>query len=259
MGEDGSKWMLKGTEMTVLRAAGYYLIMLTPRLEWLAGLLPERLISASRCLCPKFPGSFAYSVGPGIQKRRKAKFDELRIPRSNRKAVLEWAKANSGESFGRTNTFFELEAARAARERFFEPHQEMAVVGLGLPEKFLDCFRSACRSSNVAKPLEPTGLMQMVEKDLPLKSGGEMLGYELLNVSHGLLNCSWSCFKLEKKLADRLDVQLNPLGKISELADAERCFDYLEALELRDDSGPWMELGPPDPGPWIPWALMRYS
>lgn len=244
--------------MTKLRAAGYYLIKVTPRLDWLSELLPEQLLSASRCICPQFPGSYAYSVGPGIKKERAAKFDELGIQQSDRRAVIEWATANFGESFGWTNTFFEVGPARAARERYFKPDQEMAVVGLGLPEHFLDCFRSACQSSNVSQPLEPTGLMQMVEKDLSLESGGEELGYELLNISHGLLSCSWSCFSLEEKLTERLDIQLNPLGLTSNLADAEQCFEYLEALELSDDSGPWLELSA-DPGPWIPWVLVRYQ
>lgn len=158
--------------MTKLRAAGYYLIKVTPRLEWLSELLPERVVSASRCICPQFPGSYAYSVGPGIKKERASKFEGLGIRRSDREAVIEWAMANFGESFGWTNTFFEVGIAQEVQERFFEPHQEMTVVGLGLPEQFLDCFRSACRSSNVAQPLEPTGLMQMVEKELPLESGG---------------------------------------------------------------------------------------
>ncbi len=243
--------------MTRMRAAGYYLIKVTPRLDWLSELLSERVVSASRCICPQFPGSYAYSVGPGIKKERAAKFDELGIQQSDRRTVIEWATVNFGESFGWTNTFFEVGTTQKTRDRFFEPHQEMTVVGLGLPEQFLDCFRSACRSSNVGQPLEPTGLMQMVEKDLPLESGGEVLGYELLNISHGLLSCSWSCFNLEEELTKRLDFQLNPFGLVSDLADAERCFEYLEALELSDDSGPWSELKA-DPGPWIPWALVRY-
>ena len=237
--------------------AGYFLVRMVPRPQWLSECLPAKILSASRCICPQFPGPYAYTVSHDVKKERAEKFDAIGIPPSERDDAMEWAVENFRDVFGWSSTFFELDDALSARTQFFGEDPEMTVVGVGLAQQLVTTFRGACRSSNEARSLKPTGIMEMLDSQQPLEPRGELLGYELLNVSHGMLSCSWVCCGLEQVLPERLEFELNSSGMMTDFDDARRCFDYLESTELSGNSDSWLELGA-DPGPWIPWRLVRY-
>lgn len=236
---------------SAITAAGYLLLKPVPRPEWLSSdLLPDQIISGSTCLCPQFPGSYAISWCGDSAEVRAAEFDRIGLPADQRDEASRWATAEFERSFGWPGVFYDLEAAREARARFF-PAGDVMVVALGLP--------AAYHAKFVAESTPPkedegfatqgkSGCLEVIERANSLPPGLTSLGYEPVNMTFGQIDCSWLCNHLEQYIADHTGMRPSPTGLIESIEEAARCCEVIE----RPDVGA-------EPGPWFPMFLARYD
>ena len=216
-----------------------------------AKLIPERIISASSCLCEFFPGA-GRSGGlrtTGTNANVQRLFSAFRRPRST--AWLNGPPASFQTVFGWPNTFYTLDAALAARAEFLAKDLDVNIFGLGLhrddTERFLREAAPEERKPGYSQTGE-TGIYECLKTQSRIAPGGQHIGFELLAMMFGLLTCSWLCNGLEAVCAEQLQVQTNEYGLIPAYADARRCAEYVS----RDEVGA-------EPGLWLPWLITRYS
>jgi hypothetical protein len=230
-------------------SAGFLLLKPAPRPEWLStDLLPEQIVSASRCICPQFPGSYVLSWCSDSPETRSAEFDRIGLAVDARQDAAQWATAEFEQSFGWPGVFYTLDAALDARSRFF-PNGNLAVVALALPVRYRDAFVSAATSPSSDSGCAPqgrSGYLDAIEENGAVPPSAVVLGYEPVNVMFGQMDHSWLCNRLERYAAENLGIKPNPTGLIDSLSDAAR---ICEAIARR-------EVGA-EPGPWFPWVLAR--
>jgi hypothetical protein len=230
-------------------SAGFLLVKSVPRPEWLStDLLPEQIVSASTCICPQFPGSYAISWCRDSTESRSTEFDRIGLTTDAREEAIRWATAEFGESFGWPGVFYTLDAALNARSRFFAKG-DLVVIALGLPARYRDTFVSQATPPAPEPGFAPqgkSGYLDMIEKNRTVPQSTVVLGYEPVNVIFGQMDHSWLCNNLEQYAAENLGIKPNPPGLINSLDDAARCCEAI----ARPDVGS-------EPGPWFPWLLAR--
>src|SRR5262245_14447629 len=119
--------------MSQIIAAGFLLVRPISRPDWVSSaLMPEHLVSASACICPHFPGTYAISWGTNASDVRAAALDDIGLEPSKRDAATKWATDAFESDYGWPAVFFTLDAAKDARARFF-PTGDLVILGLGLP------------------------------------------------------------------------------------------------------------------------------
>ena len=163
-----------------------------------------------------------------------------------RSAALAWASENLEKSYGWPNVFYSLQEAVTAKGLFFSDANKIQVIGLGLASEFVDTFAAHVTKPGVASAAE-CGLIQVV-KHRQLVPQGEFLGFELLPIHCGQVECSWLCNHLEAHFSTTLGTQLNEWGLLDDLEIARRCCDVINRGEVGAE-----------PGLWLPWGLVRFG
>jgi hypothetical protein len=230
-------------------SAGFLLLKPVPRLQWLSeDLLPGQIVSASTCICPQFPGSYAIFWCSDSTASRSSEFDRIGLSPDAREDATRWATSEFGTSFGWPGVFYTLDAALAARSRFF-PDGDLVVIALGLPVRYRDTFVSQASPPAPDPGFAPagkSGYLDVIEKNGPLPQSAVVLGYEPVSVIFGQMDHSWLCNHLEQYAAANLGIKPSPTGLIESLDDAAHCCEAI----ARPDVGS-------EPGPWFPWLLAR--
>jgi hypothetical protein len=212
-----------------------------------ASLVPDTIVSASDCICPRFPETSALNSVEATEDVCAEALDAVDLPAGRRRAARSWATASFGVAFGWPGVFFAASDAIEARRRFFGDESKVRVVGLGLPRYWLEEFVAEASESRVASEGE-SGYVQAVERMDALAPGSRRLGFELLNVEYGQVGHSWLCNGLEKHCADVLGVRPGANGLIERLDAAELCRNEIEREEVGAE-----------PGLWLPWLLVEYA
>jgi hypothetical protein len=232
--------------------AGYLLIRRAPRNDWQsAELLPDQILSASPDVSQHFPGDYALAWVALDEAYQRKQFERMGLPKARRASVTAWATENFGQVFGWPGVFYDLPDAFAARYRFLADIQGVHLVGLGLPEHYLEQFLDASRPPAPEPgyaPMGASGQYEIASERQPLAAGGQLLGFELLNFDCGQISHSWLCNGLEKHCFQALGVRPATHGLLPDLDTAERCY-----AEISQES-----VGK-EPGLWLPWALVGYA
>src|SRR5262245_9513517 len=206
-----------GKEIDEILAAGFLLTRPVTRPEWATReLLPDRILSASTCICPQFPGSYALSWCSFDNEDRASMFDAVGVPRGLRDEAQEWATRSFDVLFGWTGVFFTLEAARAAHSRFLR-QGDVAVLGIGLPARYREEFLREATPPPPKPGFAPrgeSGWPKVLRAGKSLPAGGIRLGFEILSADSGLLGHSWLCNGLERDFAEKYGVRPNAAGFI---------------------------------------------
>lgn len=233
-------------------AIGYLIVKAVPRpVHFSAQLLPAKILSASHCICPSFPDSFALNWVNAGDEARAEEFRRLGLPEHLWGQAATWATAEFERSFGWPNCLFSAEAALAARQLFFVDEPDIHVLGLGLSESRLDEFIRAATplpSPSGFAPTGKSGSLHIAERRQPLGPGFMPLGYELLNVGPAGLDHSWLCNGLETHFASTLGVSPTLNGLIASSEDADHCCDDLNSGKVGAE-----------PGLWLPVWLVEYT
>jgi len=230
--------------------AGFLLVKPVPRPDWLSrDLLPDRIISASSCICPQFPRSYAIRWCRDSDEARTEAFDAIGLVAEKREEAMDWATEEFEKAFGWPGVFLTLGAARKARAQFFAD-SDLVVIGVGLPEQHCAAFVSHATPAPPEPgfaPVGKSGALSVVEAARPLPPPAAILGYEPLNVENGQIDHSWLCNHLEEHVAKDLGIRPGSTGLLQSLADASRCCESIEHGEIGAE-----------PGPWFPWLLAQY-
>jgi hypothetical protein len=231
--------------------AGYLIVRTRPHAEWRpTELLPEQILSASPDIGWRFPGPYALAWSAVAEAERTEEFERVGLPAPLRASATAWATENFEKAFGWPGVFYTLPEALAARERFLSGVPGIHVIGLGLPERYLESFLEAAQpaaSQPGFAPMGSSGYYDVASERRPLAPGGQLLGFELVVTDFGQIVHSWLCNSLEEDCFQALGVRPAAYGLLSDWETAERCY-----AEISKDS-----VGK-EPGLWLPWALVGY-
>jgi hypothetical protein len=232
-------------------AAGFLLVKLVPRPEWLSReLLPDEIVSASNCICPQFPGSYAIRWSSDSDETRASRLDEIGLAPARRDEAMDWATDEFEKAFGWPGVFLTLEAARDALARFL-PDSDLVVIGIGLPQQYRERFIGNAMPPPPQpgfSPMGKSGHLVAIESSGPMPPAAAILGYEPLNLMGGQIDHSWLCNGLENYVATNLGIRPGPTGLLQSAAEASQCCEAINRGEVGAE-----------PGLWVPWLLTRYD
>jgi hypothetical protein len=233
-------------------SGGYYLTRPANRGSYIsAKLIPERILSASSCICQFFPDTWAIQWTADDQGERKESAAAFQIPPEKLDRIIQWATDSFEKLFGWPNVFYSLEAAMAARSEFLPKDLDVTVFGLGLHRDDAGEFLKWAKPPSQIPGYSPQGekgIYQCINARNTIAVGGRQIGFELLSLFVGQLDHSWLCNGLETVCDEKLNVRPNEYGFIAEYSDAKRCTEYISRGEVGAE-----------PGLWKPWLITLYS
>ena len=232
-------------------SGGFYVARLSSRAEYMSPeLMPNKVLSASPCICKFFPDAWAIEWTSENLGERLKKASALGVSATDLQNVVTWATESFSTAFGWPNAFYTLEAAQEARQRFLPHDAEIVIFGLGLHRSDVEGFLRAAKPDPATPGCTPAGeagVFQCVSRGKKVVAGGDVAGFELLVTDLGMLTCSWLCNGLEKECAKQLGVTTNRHGFVQSYSDASRCAEFIS----RDET-------PAEPGLWLPWLVTIY-
>ena len=230
---------------------GYAIIKSYPRPDWLGeGLLPETILSASRCFCEAFPNSDFMSRGAPENILRKAAAT-FGIDAEQIAALLDWSeqRSHSGEIVW-PYWFASLHTGREFAERFSPAAEGLHLIGIAIHSSLappvVQALFKPVQPFGDFPPIAPPTTSETIERAEPLAPGGESLGFEVLGMDCDPFH-SWLCGSLHGPVAEVLGIRPNAAGFIETADDAQAVADYCN----RDDV-------PSEPVFWVPWAIVEY-
>lgn len=240
------------------RSGGYLIARIAERAAGRsADLLPERLLSASTCICPRVPDSWALRWVNITDDERLGAASAFGIGPDRLPEVLDWVtEAMDSGAFGWPDVFLSLTTARAFVHDCLPSVEGLALLGLGLPADYVATFlREGAPGGPAARVWGHTGanpgtpaVYAAVREGATLASGGAAVGFDLLGYN-GLAGFhSWLCNGLEQLVYQELHIHPNEVGLLSTLEEAQ------QALASISSDGVGKE-----PGVWLPWLAMRYA
>jgi hypothetical protein len=233
-------------------SGGYYVARLSRRAEYTSPeLIPDRILSASGCICDFFPDTWAIEWTSDTVEDRSRQAAAFGISAIDLPKVMAWTAEFFSKAFGWPSAFYFLDAAQEARARFLPDNSEIVIFGLGLHESNVEKFLKAAKPDLTkpgCAPMGETGVFQSASSGRKIAGGGYAVGFELLATCSGLLTCSWRCNGLEKDCAHRLGIAPNRYGFVESYRDALRCAEFVSRPETRAE-----------PGLWLPWLVTVYS
>ncbi|MBN2193313.1 MAG: hypothetical protein JW751_10900 [Polyangiaceae bacterium] len=207
-----------------------------------AGLLLERVTTASDCLAKFLPDTWALSWSADEERRAEcvAAFG-IELERVNQLVSLVDDLFNAQRVLW-ARFVTDMDAV-ASILRAAAPKNDCVLLGLALHESLVDSF-----VKDVGEVQAPESMIVgQLTKRLPIPEGGTLLGYEILGFELGATNAhSWLCNNLHETLADRHGERPGPLGLLTDYSTADRWAD--EATREQ----------PGEPLLWLPWALVQF-
>jgi hypothetical protein len=233
-------------------SGGYYLARRSKRQGFMSPeLIPEEVLSGSKCICDSFPDTWAIEWASVSDEERAKAAASFGILADDLGRIMVWATQAFSKTFGWPNVFYTLQAAKEARVALLPPDADVVAFGLGLRatevEEFLAAAKPPAKKEGFASVGE-TGIYECVSARKSIAEGGEFAGFELLSTFYSLLTCSWLCNGLEKECATQLGIRTNGHGLLPTHAEALHCAEFIS----RDEVGA-------EPGVWLPWRVTIYA
>jgi hypothetical protein len=226
---------------------GYYIISLLKRPEYMDNeIIPETIYSASECLCDFHPEINILWCG---SKRKKQEYaQKLNITESTFSELEKWVEDMfATEKFTYPQLFTTVELTREFYNKFLSHLTETKVIGIGLPEDFVNDFIEYEESQNKLEK-NRYGIEKLLLNKIQIElKDSIMLGYEVLGFENGTFH-SYLCNSLEKDFKKHFGFSLNENGFISSLEEATRFCDYSNDEELGTE-----------PVLWLPWVIFEYK
>ena len=231
----------------VFLSAGMLVTRKVTRPEYMsAGLLPDRILSASPCLARFLPDLWSIEWAkeePENRREAAAAFGlEGSLPE-----VITWVTERFDKEIGWPNILFRLDSAVELWRRFLSAKSEPVCLELALEEGHAERFCEEAEPEQCAPGgacIGRQGVHEALLRKIPIQEGGIRLGFEPLVFDHSL-SCSWLCNGLETSALEELGVRPNRTGHIQDFADACRCVEWIERPETGSE-----------PGLWLPWLLI---
>src|SRR5688572_21551741 len=168
--------------------SGGYFLLRADKPDWpqlKTDLLPEKLVSLSTCMCPRV------SVGWGwIPGDRQAALD-FGIPKDRLDDFIKWCGYASETEIGVWSMFSSPDNARQFIRRFLPDITDLKIIGVGLPQDLAE------KNWLHSEGQRDEGVEKQIQQQLPIKLGGEILGFDVVTYSYNDFGDSWLCSSLQ--------------------------------------------------------------
>lgn len=227
--------------------AGYYLIQGSPKPSGMdkENLLPDKIWSGSSHICPKFPD--AWILGWSSNREMEAEHEQEQARKTMKLSVDKFANAQKNFNelfeenlFGFPNVFMTAEVALKKYHQYFAAVPDLKLVGLGLPETYLEKFFASPAVKDL-EAAERNGVYRKLSQEEICDQDGS-IGYDLLGFD-GADYCSFLCGSMESEIHDKYGVQYNQFGLIAKLEQAEHVSQAIASGEEIAEDGFW--------APWL--------
>ncbi len=174
---------MKPVDESPLVCGGYLVARPAERASFMdASLVPPRPRSASGCLAPIAPDTWAVDWASRDEAERTASATRFGIPPERLAELIDWVTRRFDADFLWPNVFLSLEGAREFRATFVPADNDASVLGLALSSEDVDGF---LRQMAPAPGEGETGLQRCLARRLPPAEGGVRLGSEVLGAERG--------------------------------------------------------------------------
>ncbi|WHY75256.1 hypothetical protein QNH20_13965 [Neobacillus sp. WH10] len=228
-------------------SGGYYIVSRIMRPEYMdKDLIPEKIYSASECLCNIHPD---INTLWGTSRSRKQEYVQLLdISESTYSEMEKWVEEMfEANKFYYPQVFTTVELAKGFFSKFLNHIADAKIIGIGLPENFIEAFLQYEKPQNKLME-EQYGIEKLLlNQTLVDEKDFRMLGYEVLGYEYGTFH-SYLCNGLEKDYEKHFGFTLNENCFISSLDEAIRFCDYSNDEELGTE-----------PVLWLPWGIFEYK
>jgi hypothetical protein len=237
--------MSSTAELERVLSVGYYLIRrVNP--EWWRGpklLLPEVLLSLSRCICPlRLDVVWGWSA--------PIEDDDLNgqlafgISREHLDRFAQWCTQDCVAEGADWAIFPTVAAARRFAARFEPAHEGLFLIGVGFPRVFLN-------PDQIMRHTIQGGTASFWTREpVALDPAGDILGYEVVSYNYGDFGHSWLCSNLQHEMQRRFGIVPNEHGFIANADDAMTVHNWIAEDDMRGTRA--------EPEPYFPWLLASY-
>ncbi|WP_231925610.1 MULTISPECIES: hypothetical protein [Exiguobacterium] len=228
-------------------SAGYYLILPTPRKEYMdKAFVPESVLSVSECICTHYPD---ISILWGNSEVKKDRYmEQLGLSLNTFELLEQWIEEHqkTGDMLF-PQVFSNLNAAQTFVDRFLNHLPDIRIISIGLPEQYKVDFLEDVAAFSSQNP-EPYGIEKIVSQHLsPNTDNAKKIGYEVLGFDSGSFH-SYLCNGLERDFSHHFNFSLNSHGLIHTFEEADRYSDYCNELGEATEAVLW-----------LPWAIFEYE
>ncbi len=226
-------------------SGGYWFVRSAERPSYAAAdVLPPLLWTPTSCICELYPDYWAFSWCKPPQDEIDAVIRELGLSRADLQILQAWVETQFDHGgVGFPGIFLRLDIAKQFETRFIRTDSDIKLLGIGLPEAYVEEFLSEARPSSGE---EPPGIYQAIESRTLLTEGGVSLGFEPLGYEYGEFH-SFICNSLEEDYTKALNLSLNAHGRFTDLDACEQAIAYTRL----DSTGA-------EPALWQPWLVVEY-
>jgi len=236
-------------------SGGYFLIRAHkpdwPQLQ--TDLLPEKLLSLSRCICPRVEVAWGWIPGDREAALRfgilEDKLDEF----------VEWCGHTS--DIDHLSMFHSVEAAQRFVQRFLPNTSNLYLIGAGLYQALEPADWNGAKAALGDIDLQTNLLLQpnpasfrtygvegQIGQRLLLADGGTPLGFEVICFAYNDFADSWYCNFTAEDLVTMLGIRPGKHGLIERREEAQRVNDWI--AEDPTHRG--------EPLPYAYWLLVSY-
>jgi hypothetical protein len=220
-------------------SGGYFLVQKTQH-RWQKPnkeLLPEKLISLSKCICPIFDVTWAWKTGD------KQKILDVGILESKFDEFIHWSKQVAESDIDMWSMFYSPDSVRRFIQQFLLDTRDLMIIGAGLPRELAE------KSWQEPREKELYGVEKRIKQRLPLENGGQPLGFEVVSFSYGDLSHSWLCNDLEAGMYQQFSIRPNKFGLIEKIEEAQKVYNWIDEDETDMRA---------EPEPYDYWLLISY-
>lgn len=224
--------------------AGYYLIQASNKKDWMDrdNLLPEKILSGSRHICPKIPDAWIFNWVSDSESVEDLKYARTQLNLSDYEfsnVQRDFDELFNSDQYGFPNVFMNAEIAHESYKKYFYSVPNLKLLGLAIPETLFDNFVNAYKSDGFMYSRKNGVYKKILQKEKCIYSP---IGFDLLGWS-GADYCSFLCGSMESEIHDKYGVQYNQFGLISEYDQAERVSQAIASGEETAEDGFW--------APWL--------
>lgn len=228
-------------------SGGYYIISSIERPDYVdKEVIPNTIFSASECICDIHP---SINILWGQSKKEKELYaEQLKISQSTYQDIENWVgDMFEEEVFAFPQLFTTVDLAKEFYNKFLNHLTDIQIIGIGLPEKYVDEFIEYEEMINKTEK-ERYGIEKLLLRNVEVDNKeAKMIGYEVLGFEFGTFH-SYLCNGLEKDFKKHFNFVLNENGFIPTLEESARYCVYSNDEDVGTE-----------PVLWLPWAIFKYT
>jgi hypothetical protein len=228
--------------------AGYYLVKQSLDEFSILDRPAARVWTPSECICNLFPPTSSLTWTQASAEEQESLKNSLGLSAKEYSSYQnEVDQLHDSQKIIWPNVFVSLEDAKVFFQNYLSHMSDVKLMEIAIPASYFENAKSSSAPRMVNEG--ESGLHFMLKKKLKFDgSKGTPMGYEVLGLEKGGHFHSLLCNHLQTEYSRDLGVQLNSLGLIDDLKDAQRAAEFTN----RDGTGA-------EPVDWYPFLLTSHA